>query len=513
MKTHVLGFPRIGAFRELKKAVESYWQGRISLDELTQTGRQLRLKHWQIQKEAGLSFVATGDFSFYDHVLDTTVMLGYVPPRFLTTNTDVSAQKPYFHMARGDQVNNIHAMEMTKWFDTNYHYIVPEITPELQIRKQSNKIVEETREAIEAGFSPKPVLLGPITYLSLARDSRDNSRWNRIDEIVTVYCEVIIELANLCDAIQIDEPILCTDMLPEARDAFASVYQKLNQAAGSSQLLLATYFGALEDNLDVAVASGCAGLHIDLVRRKDQLESVLAALPETMFLSLGIIDGRNIWKTNLASAAELCAFAKSKLGNERVWLGSSCSLLHSPVDLDNETQLDAELKSWMAFAVQKCREVAMLGTENDSPEKAEILRQNALAIQSRKSSSRVTDADIQARCNAVTPEMYRRQSLYKQRKEAQSWLKLPSLPTTTIGSFPQTTEIRNQRQKYRKGEISNEEYETFLKNEIKSNVEKQEAVGACHAQLSRYPQSVTQTGRSSLVELDLFRSGEAVAVY
>ncbi len=476
IKKHIAGFPRIGLRRELKKALEAYWKGNASWEELEATCKRLKLHHWGIQENAGLSYVATGDFSLYDHVLDTTAMLGAVPERFGGSTASANIDS-YFRMARGDAAANVPAMEMTKWFNTNYHYIVPEIFPSFSPSLSSRRIVEDAREAIKAGFRPKPVLLGPVTWLSLAKATEGCNRWEKLEEVVAVYCTILSELGEFCAWIQMDEPVLCTDMEPQAIEAFIPVYKRLNSAAGKASLLLAAYFDSLDDNLDLALASGCGGLHVDLVRGRGCLEQVLDGFPSAMVLSAGIVDGRNIWRTDFEQALEVLVRVRQVVGEERLMIASSCSLLHSPVDLEEEKTLDPELKNWMAFAVQKCEEISLLGDILDCWDCSEALAENTEVIQSRRNSSRTVNEAVRKRCALVNDQMLNRNSAYPERSEAQSWLNLPLFPTTTIGSFPQTMEIRRQRRLHGKGELHTKEYVRFLESEIREIVKKQEELG------------------------------------
>ena len=476
METHVLGFPRIGANRELKKATERYWKGEISSEELLSVCDTLKQAHWEIQKKAGLSFVATGDFSLYDHVLDTSVMLGAIPERFQRDAANGVDLAAYFRMARGDAEANIPAMEMTKWFDTNYHYIVPEWHALSRLRLSSHGIIEDTRKAFSLGYRPKPVLLGPITYLSLIKDSGKSICWDALDAILAMYSELIARLAEYTPWIQIDEPILCTEISEAARSAFLPAYKTLNSVVSPARLLLATYFGVLEENLPLATGAGCAGLHLDLVRGKKQLADVMEALPDAMTLSLGLIDGRNIWKTDLCQALKTAETVRDRLGMERLMIGSSCSLLHCPVDLDHETEMDPELKNWMAFAKQKCQEITLLGKSLCGVAVQEAMGENRKAVESRRHSRRVHSPAVQARCTAVSSDMFCRKNPYPIRKQSQAWLKLPLFPTTTIGSFPQTSEIRKVRLQYRRNEITRQVYEDFIKQTIREVVVKQEAL-------------------------------------
>ncbi len=479
LQSHVLGYPRIGANRELKYALERFWRDATTEVDLLNTAKELRRKHWQTQKDAGLSHVTTGDFSFYDQMLDTVGMLGAIPPRYRAENMS-SELELYFQMARGDAKQNVPAMAMTKWFNTNYHYIVPELTRDLSFRLGSRKIIEETQEAVELGFQPKPVLVGPITFLALAQEDEGANRWNRLDEIVDIYCKVIQELRTVMpkgvDWIQIDEPILCTDISDEVRKAIVKTYERLN-ASANVKLLCTTYFGSIGDNLDVAFSLGCKGLHVDLVRGTEQLDVILEKLPKTMLLSAGVVDGRNIWRNDLTKSLETLRRIATKIGRDRLCVASSCSLLHSPVDLQSEQQMDSELKSWMAFSVQKCSEVSTLRQLLDGELEDDVLRENAEILQRRKTSSRVVDETVQKRVASLTPDMFRRHRTYSERKKTQDWLKLPLLPTTTIGSFPQTKTIREMRKKYKKGEIHTEQYEQFLRNTIQEVVRRQEEIG------------------------------------
>lgn len=477
MLKHVLGFPRVGPRRELKKALEAYWKGVSSSDKLEEACQALRRQRWKTQANAGLSNVVTGDFSLYDHVLDITAMIGAVPTRFGNIDSKVSLDT-YFKMARGDSETNAHAMEMSKWFNTNYHYIVPEISGSIEPKLSRRAIIDETREAAAAGFTPKPVLLGPITYLSLAKGVDGFDRWKILDAMIKVYGKVIAELTEWSPWIQLDEPILCADLEPVARKAFRDTYAILNGATGGkAKLLLATYFDVLDENLDLALNAGTAGLHIDLVRGAKQLDAVLADAPKDMVISAGVVDGRNIWKTNLTRALSTLREIEKKVGASRMMVGSSCSLLHVPVDLENERYLDSELKSWMAFATQKCSEISLLGEIMEGVNHFDSLKANLDTVNSRLRNAKLHNPKTRERLAGITPDMTRRKSPYSERKKSWSWLRLPLFPTTTIGSFPQTTEIRKQRKQFRDGDISRSEYDSFLMEEIRDVVKKQEELG------------------------------------
>jgi 5-methyltetrahydropteroyltriglutamate--homocysteine methyltransferase len=359
-----LGFPRLGAQRELKWAIESYWSGNSSQTDVEKTARELRARHWKLQSDLGLDRIPSNDFSLYDHVLDTSMMLGAVPSRFRESG-ELSGLPLYFGMARGLQDSaaglDIPAMEMTKWFDTNYHYIVPEFEPEQEFSLESNKPVEEFREAKSLGISTRPVLLGPLSFLLLGKmeGGRSTAQLKLLERLLPVYEEVLRLLQKAgADWVEIDEPCLVLDLPEEAHPAFHTAYQRLN--AIGLPLLLATYFGGLRDNLPTAVSLSVAALHLDCVRQPEELDTVLERLPASMNLSLGVVDGRNIWCTNLDRAFSLVRRVLDQLGQNRVMVGPSCSLLHVPVDLDIENELNPELKGWLAFAEQKLEEIRAL---------------------------------------------------------------------------------------------------------------------------------------------------------
>ena len=469
-----LGFPRIGARRELKTAVEAYWKGILPEADLLAEGARLRARHWQIQRDAGITVIPSNDFSFYDQVLDTTALLGAVPPRFGPAAERVSLPQ-YFAMARGTQ--DAQAMEMTKWFDTNYHYIVPEFTNGQTFRLSSLKPVEAFLEAKAQGIHTRPVLLGPVSWLSLgkAKDAGlDPLAF--LPAILPIYAEILTRLAAAgADWVQIDEPVLVTDLTPAQARAFRSAYDAL--AAAGPQLMLASYFGALDDNLDLALSLPVAGLHLDLVRAPEQVGALLTK-GSSKVLSLGLVDGRNVWRADLARALELAQTAVQTFGADRIQIAPSCSLLHVPVDLAAETELDAELTSWLAFAVQKLAEVATLTATLNGVDTRADLAANAAALAARRASPRIHNPQVKARSAAVTPADLRRASGFAARRQAQAArLNLPAFPTTTIGSFPQTPEVRRARADHRKGLISGAEYDAFLKRETAACIARQEALG------------------------------------
>jgi len=472
MHTHILGFPRIGKNRELKRALESFWKNEIPEHELLEKSDQIRRENWRIQSDAGLSLITTGDFSLYDHVLDTAVMLGSIPKRFRQSLSE-SGLKGYFDMARGNAQKDVPAMEMTKWFNTNYHYIVPELSKNLD-QGRSN-IVEETRKAASLGYNPKPVLLGPITFLTLGHAESESMRWGLLDHILETYIQKIRELSGICEWIQIDEPVLCTDMSSGAKSSAPEAWKALKKSSGDAKLMLATYFGPLEDNLESALDPGFDALHTDMSRPRET-ERLLQNLPQKTSLSAGVVNGRNIWKTDFKSVCSHLGDIAERIGTERLLIGSSCSLLHCPVDIAGEKQLDPAIKDWMAFAVQKCAEISYLGEAAQGNENEKTNTANQKSVSARRSHPRVKVEKIRKRCRDVDENMLNRTSDFIKRREKQD-LRLPLFPTTTIGSFPQTAQIRSNRLKYKKGRLNREEYRHFIKNEIKGIVRKQENIG------------------------------------
>jgi len=472
MITHTLGFPRIGIKRELKRAIEGYWKGIVTEEELQKTAKDLRKCNWQLQKENGIDLIPAGDFSFYDHILDMTTTLGAIPERFNFEGEKVDI-KTYFDMARGK--GNAVAMEMTKWFDTNYHYIVPEFEPDQTFKLSSEKIFEETKEAIGLGLNVKPVLVGPLTYLYLGKETEEGfNRFKHLDSILRIYEEILSRLSGICEWVQLDEPILVLDLDTKTKEYFKKTYQILAKAAGQMKILFATYFGELGSNEDVALSLPVSGIHLDLVRAPGQLESVLKNIGPDKTLSLGVVNGRNIWKTDLEKAVNTVQKSVKVVGKERIMVAPSCSLLHVPVDLDEETELSSEIKNWMAFAKQKCKEIQIIRDAVIGKEVSRELKTNKESLLSRKESPLVTNKIVQEKLQKISQEMLKRNSSFDSRiKKQKDKLNLPLLPTTTIGSFPQTKEIRKIRSEFKKGKITEEDYKNSIKDFIKEVVNKQ----------------------------------------
>ena len=474
-----LGYPRIGAKRELKKALESYWAGKSSAVELEAASRELRLRHWRLQRERGIQHIPSNDSSLYDHVLDTAALAGAVPARFNWDGDRVDLNT-YFAMARGSDATP--AMEMTKWFNTNYHYIVPEFEPGQRFRLASRKPLDEFREAQAEGIHSRPKLLGPVSFLLLGKTRQGGPEpLSLLESLLPVYEELLAELAAAgADWIQIDEPCLVLDLTPQAQAAFRDAYARLGALSSRLRLLLTTYFGDLRENLPTALALPVAGLHLDLVRGPGGLDPTLAALPADCVLSLGLIDGRNVWRTDLDQALATLQRAQAALGPERLFVAPSCSLLHVPVDLDQESALDPELRSWLSFADQKIDELTFLTRAlNEGPASvAEPLAHQRRALESRRRSQRTRAPAVRQRTAAIDAAMLQRASPYPQRRALQrARLQLPLLPTTTIGSFPQTPEIRRARARFRNGRLAAADYETFLEAEIDHVIRFQEEIG------------------------------------
>ena len=496
-QTHNLGYPRIGANRQLKRATEAYWQGTLSRDQLLAVGRDLRISNWKKQQQAGIDLIPVNDFSFYDHVLDMSCLLGNIPSRFGWDGSQTTVDTA-FTIARGTENGaslradekdcqtgkvSTFASEMTKWFDTNYHYIVPEFSPDTTFSLSSTKIFDELNEAISLGINAKPVLLGPVSYLSLGKiQDQQHSHFDPftlLPQLLTIYEIILMKLAAAgAEWIQLDEPILVTDLTDQQKHALQAAYGHFANGAYPSKLLLATYFGALDDNLDLALTLPVDALHFDFVRGAQDIDSILADFPKDKILSVGMVEGRNIWRNRYDHSLDLLIRAQEAVGADRLWIAPSCSLLHVPVSLANEPKLDDELKGWLAFADEKLSEVDDLRCLLDNKGSTELLARNVTSAQSRQTSSRIHNQAVQTRLAAVSDKDLRRISSFPDRQEKQlNKLRLPPFPTTTIGSFPQTNSIRQARAQWKKGQLSHSEYDTFLKEEIRKCVACQDEIG------------------------------------
>ncbi|WP_367866882.1 5-methyltetrahydropteroyltriglutamate--homocysteine S-methyltransferase [Pedobacter sp. WC2423] len=489
MQTHNLGYPRIGSNRELKKACEQYWSGKITLADLLSKGKNISEHNWKLQQEAGIDLIPSNDFSYYDQILDMSLTVGAIPKRYnqvaLKSNNEMDL---YFAMARGYQKEglDITAMEMTKWLDTNYHYIVPEFYKDQEFKLFSNKIVNEFVSAKRLGINSKPVIIGPVSYLLLGKEKEEGfDKLDLVKRLLPVYVEILTELkAHGAEWIQFDEPFLALDINAQAKEAYQYVYAELKKKFPLLKILVATYFEGLKDNLVLAASLPVHALHIDLVRNPEQLDEVLKAIPGQLILSLGVVDGRNVWKNDFEQSLSIIKKAVAQLGSERVLIAPSCSLLHSPCDLDLETNdqtLTPELKQWLAFAKQKIDEVVTLkalASENPGAIALEKLEENKEAASNRRTSKLIHNEQIKQRVSAITAKDAARISPFPVRKKTQQEiLQLPLFPTTTIGSFPQTPEVRSWRAQFKKGEITPAEYDTLLKKETEETIRWQEEVG------------------------------------
>lgn len=488
MITHNLGYPRIGTKRELKHACEQYWSGRITADDLLERAKELRKQHWLLQQQRGIQLIPTNDFSLYDQVLDLSYTLGAIPERY--TEKFSKKQYPldlYFAMARGAQGDGIDitAMEMTKWFDTNYHYIVPEFIKNQRFELNADKILTELKEALELGITPKPVLIGPITYLLLGKEKESGfNKLELLEQLLPVYIELLQKIKQAgADYVQIDEPFLVMEESENLKEQYEKVFARIAEEVPELKLILTTYFGDLGANTSWVAQLPVDTLHIDLVRGRQGLEKVLSVLGESTHLSLGIVDGRNIWKNDFKNSLDLIARATKQLGISRVQIAPSCSLLHVPFDLDHEnetTSLPSEVKNWLAFAKQKIEEVSLLARLSTaaSAEDHQALDQNIIAMESKANSKLIHNEKVKSAVDSIAPNYDVRASAFQSRQQLQQQsLTLPLFPTTTIGSFPQTKEIRSLRSKLKKGTISQQEYDAEIAKSIVKAIRWQEQIG------------------------------------
>lgn len=472
---HTLGFPRIGLRRELKKALESYWAGNSTQEELQAVGRELRARHWQQQKAAGIDKVPVGDFAWYDHILTTSLMLGNVPARHRNQDRSIDLDT-LFRLGRGRAPTGepAAAAEMTKWFNTNYHYIVPEFTQGQSFSLTWTQLLDEVDEALALGYNVKPVLSGPLTYLWLGKvKGKPFNRLSLLNDILPVYQRVLTELnARGVEWVQIDEPALALELPQKWREAFKVAYAALN---GQVNLLLTTYFDSIGQNLDIIRTLPVQGLHVDLVQGQDDIQHVNQLLPADWVLSVGVINGRNVWRADLSRWFE--RLQPLIATREHLWIGTSCSLLHSPIDLSVETRLDEEVKSWFAFALQKCEELSLLSTALRRNDPASLEEWSA-PVQARAHSRRVHNAAVALHLTNVQAKDTERASPHAGRASTQRQrFNLPAWATTTIGSFPQTPEIRGLRLDFKKGAIDRAHYRTGIAEHIKQAIAEQERLG------------------------------------
>mmetsp|Transcript_1437 Transcript_1437/g.1427 ORF Transcript_1437/g.1427 Transcript_1437/m.1427 type:complete len:768 (+) Transcript_1437:68-2371(+) len=490
VQSSILGFPRIGGQRELKKVTESYWQGKVGVNDLLAKGKELRSHNWKLQKEAGVDVIPSNDFSYYDQVLDLSLLFNVIPDRY--TKFELAPIDVLFAMGRGLQRKatdsapavDVTALEMVKWFDSNYHYVRPTFSHSTEFKLNTEaglKPVDEYLEAKALGIETRPVIVGPISYLYLGKadkDSLDLDPISLLDKFLPVYKQLLAKLKEAgAKEVQIDEPILVLDLPKEIQAKYAEAYKAL---AGSDvpEIVLATYFGDVRPNLSAIKGLPVSGFHFDFARVPEQLDEVVAALGDKQTLSVGIVDGRNIWKTDYAKASAFVAKAIEKVGKDRVVVSTSSSLLHTPVDLQNEKKLDATIKDWFSFATQKLDEVVVLAKHASGEDVSKELAANAQSVKSRKESSITTNPKVQERLATVNESLSTRKVPFAERLPSQqAKYNLPLFPTTTIGSFPQTKDIRINRNKYTKGELTAEQYEEFINKEIETVVRFQEEIG------------------------------------
>ena len=475
-KVHNLGFPRVGSMRELKFAQEGYWSGKSTKEELLKLASEIRKINWDHQKS--LDLVAVGDFSLYDQVLDMSFTLGNIPQRARNYSGDVLDN--YFRVARGRSVDPkqaISAAEMTKWFDTNYHYMVPEFEMSTTFKLDATRIIDQITEAKNLGLKPKPVIIGPVTYLAIGKEKDNSNKLDLLPKLLDTYVELLEALvAQNIEWVQIDEPILVTELSVELKKAFEISYAKLNNP--KLKILLATYFGSLQDNLETISKLPIAGLHIDAVNGGAEVDAVISKMNGKV-ISLGVVNGRNIWKSDLNAILDWVEPIAKKLG-DNLWIAPSCSLLHVPVDLSSEKKLDSEISSWLAFAIEKIKEIEVITTAiNSGRAKVENeLAQNKQSLNSRKNSTRVHNPSVQAELAKVDASWGMRKGTYLERQVKQlPVLNLPKFPTTTIGSFPQTGDIRSARSKFKSGEITENAYQDAMRKEIIHSIKEQESLG------------------------------------
>jgi 5-methyltetrahydropteroyltriglutamate--homocysteine methyltransferase len=474
IKIASIGYPRIGPKRELKVALENFWKSDISEAELQTVAKDLRRKNWQTQKENGVDLISSNDFSFYDQVLDTICLLGAIPKRYKWDGKEVSL-KTYFAMARGSQTSelDVPALEMTKWFDTNYHYLVPELSKDQSFQLSTNKPFEEFKEAKKFGFNTKPIILGPLSFLLLAKGLDGFKTINLLDKILPVYKEIIKKLSELgAEWIQIDEPILVKDLDSQVVSQIKNTLNELKKSSGSSKILVATYFEDLNDEVKNEIfESDIDAVHLDLVRGNRNKSYVKNSKKQ---LSLGLIDGRNVWKADLQEKIE---FIKNNTSGDII-IASSCPLLHTPYDLDLEQKVPQEIKRWLSFSKQKLQELNIIKNFINNNTHQTELKKNTDDVQDRKTSKLIHDNAVKDRIKIINKSITDRKSSYTLRAKVQKDIfLLPKYPTTTIGSFPQTSDVRQARAKFKRGEIDEKSYDKFLEEKTIDAIRKQEKIG------------------------------------
>ena len=475
-KNYVIGFPRIGEKRELKKVLEDYWAKKVDFSEVKYVAENLRKRHWTYQKEAKIDFIASNDFSLYDNMLDSSILLGAIPKRF----QHLKDEELYFAMARGNQ--DCVAMEMTKWFNTNYHYIVPEISKDTTFKLNSKKVIEEYKEALELGINTKINLIGAITYLGLSKSVDNSDLFAHISSVVKVYKELLEEISKLNSEIvvQFDEPLFVKDLEPKVLSLLKPVYDELSNVSKNIKIVVTTYFEHSNEATKILVNTPIWALGLDFIHGVKNFETLEFIKNSNKVLIAGVIDGRNIWKSNFEDKLNLLNKISNVVSKENIIVGTSCSLLHVPFTLSYEDNLDKEIKSWLAFANEKLKELNLVskqffGSKLSLEDIANIEKNRQDNIQ-RKVSTKIHNQKIQEEIKNL--KKFEREYKFEDRIKAQrEFFKYDFLTTTTIGSFPQTPEIRENRKNYKANLISKEEYETQIKKYIDDCVAFQDEIG------------------------------------
>lgn len=474
-KNYIVGFPRIGEKRELKRALEAYWAGSTDFDAVKKVAKELKERHWEVQKKAGIELISSNDFSYYDLMLDTIYMLGLAPKRF----ADLNDEELYFAMARGNK--NAVAMEMTKWFNTNYHYIVPEISKDSKCTLDASKVLKEFKEAKKLGIKTKINLIGPITFLALSKGVDGYDVFGKFDDVVKCYEDLLEQIKKLDDdiVVQFDEPIFVKDVEPKLLSLLKPTYDKFCKVSKKNKILVMTYFEHANEAVKVLVKSDIWGIGLDFVYGEKNFESLEIVAKSEKKLFAGVIDGRNIWRADLDKKYELIQNITKTISHKNLYIGSSCSLLHLPFTLQYEEKLSTDIKSWLSFAYEKLDEVAILALiaqgKDLSKEQHKLYKESKVAANNRLSSSLIHDEAVKNRLKNL--EKTQREGSFEERIKIQKEvLQYPTLATTTIGSFPQTVDVRKVRRDYKKGIITKEAYEGEIKKYIDDCIAFQEEI-------------------------------------
>ncbi|WP_323594914.1 5-methyltetrahydropteroyltriglutamate--homocysteine S-methyltransferase [Aliarcobacter butzleri] len=475
-KNYVIGFPRIGEKRELKKVLEQYWSKQTDFNEVKYVASQLKKRHWNYQKDAKIDFIASNDFSYYDNMLDTTILLGAIPQRF----QNLKDEELYFAMARGNETSV--AMEMTKWFNTNYHYIVPEISKDTKFTLNSKKVIEEYKEALELGIKTKINLIGAITYLGLSKSIDNSDIFTHINSVVEVYKELLLEISKLDDEIVVEfaEPLFVKDLDTKVLSLIKPVYDALAEVSKNIKIVVTTYFEHSNEATKILVNTPIWALGLDFIHGNKNLEALEFIKNSNKVLIAGVIDGRNIWKSNFEDKVALLNKISNVVSKENIIVGTSCSLLHVPFTLNYEEKLDTEIKSWLAFAVEKLKELSLVTKQffdlKLSLEDSAIIKRNVEENKQRKISSKIHNKVVQDEIKNL--KVFERADKFQDRIKVQrEFFKYDALTTTTIGSFPQTPEIRENRKQYKANAISKEQYVAEIKKYIDDCVAFQDEIG------------------------------------